>query len=546
MEEQSDSEPSGLRWAPVGAVSSPEEENRGGEAHKRTTEDQGEMRARLRRLEEEQEVLSSSLLALTSHFAQVQFRLKQVVQSEEEQEKEKMLRELEEFAFRGSPHVVGWRSREEAQGGEETEKEQRDKHRDLIGQLKMQLDDLERFAYQEGSYDSLPQSVLMERQKVIIDELIKKLDVNLNEDIGDVSPEDLRERVDTAIAQIVNPARVREQLVEQLKTQIRDLEMFIGFIQDEGGNTPLSNGPSQPPSAGTNQRAAGGPRTDPDHTHRMHQSGLQLIQKALAVLQIFAASQFGCSSSTAAGHVPPSVWQPDCGGQDYGPLLQRLEASVEKVRVLGSRRRPSSDHGCSGSGRDELTVAVRKELAMVLRDLLTHGLYSSSQTVSLVLAPISCLLPRDPTPQTATHPWELFVEFYRLNDGKAFAESPARQLSRSFGLSVGGGPVAVTPKQSLLWAVHGILTEHGRYKRGPDSAFKALVCMALNERRLVSWMNLICKSAAIVGPRYHHWSYMAQTGFDGALRILGRISHLTFDLPVDLAVRQLKNIRDAF
>lgn len=67
--------------------------------------------------------------------------------------------------------------------------------------------------------------------QVIIDELIKKLDVNLNEDIGNLSPEELRQRVDAAIAQIVNPARVKEQLVEQLKTQIRDLEMFINFIQ---------------------------------------------------------------------------------------------------------------------------------------------------------------------------------------------------------------------------------------------------------------------------------------------------------------------------
>lgn len=67
--------------------------------------------------------------------------------------------------------------------------------------------------------------------QVIIDELIRKLDVNLNEDIGNLTPEELRQRVDTAIAQIVNPARVKEQLVDQLKTQIRDLEMFINFIQ---------------------------------------------------------------------------------------------------------------------------------------------------------------------------------------------------------------------------------------------------------------------------------------------------------------------------
>ena len=35
----------------------------------------------LKELEEEQEQLNSSLLALTTHFAQVQFRLKQIVNS---------------------------------------------------------------------------------------------------------------------------------------------------------------------------------------------------------------------------------------------------------------------------------------------------------------------------------------------------------------------------------------------------------------------------------------------------------------------------------
>lgn len=68
---------------------------------------------------------------------------------------------------------------------------------------------------------------------MIINELIKKLDMDLSEDFATLSPEELRQRVDAAIAQIVNPARVKEQLVEQLKTQIRDLEMFINFIQGQ-------------------------------------------------------------------------------------------------------------------------------------------------------------------------------------------------------------------------------------------------------------------------------------------------------------------------
>ncbi|XP_019745381.1 RUN domain-containing protein 1 isoform X1 [Hippocampus comes] len=555
----------GERWAPVGAVANPEEERANcGQSRGRASVGGGdvdeEMAGRLMKLEEEQELLNSSLLALTSHFAQVQFRLKQIVHAQSD-EKEKMLTELEEFAFRGCPHVLGCGPRD-AQHLHNTEdlserekrerlEAQREKQKDLIFQLKTQLDDLEHFAYQEGSYDSLPQSVVMERQKVIIDELIKKLDVNLNEDIGNLSPEELRRRVDAAIAQIVNPARVKEQLVEQLKTQIRDLEMFINFIQDEVGNPLLCDGThsQQPLAASAKTRTARGTRTaDPEQAQRMRETGLQLIQKALAVLQIFAASQFGCS----AGQAPSGMWPQDSAQRDYGPLLRRLEATVDKVRVLGSHRQAGPDHVVNYTGnsalgpRDELTACVRRELALVLKDLLAHGLVSPSQTVSLVLAPISCLLPHRTTGPQTIHPWELFVKYYHSKNGKAFAESPARQLSQSFSLPVGGGPVTVTPKQSLLWAIHTVLKEHGRYKRGPDTEFKALVCMALNEQRLVSWLNLLCKAGTLVHPHYLAWSYMAQTGFEGALRILGRISHLKFDLPVDLAVRQLKNIKDAF
>uniref|UniRef100_A0A4W3GAM4 RUN domain-containing protein 1 n=1 Tax=Callorhinchus milii TaxID=7868 RepID=A0A4W3GAM4_CALMI len=401
---------------------------------------------------------------------------------------------------------------------------QRQKQRELIIQLKTQLDDLETFAYQEGSYDSLPQSIVLERQRVIIDELIKKLDVNLNEDIGSLSADELRQRVDSAIAQIVNPARVKEQLVDQLKTQIRDLEMFINFLQ---GMCP--------------------PAADSEATERMREAGLNLMRRALAVLQIFAVSQFGC----ATGQIPRGLWQTDETNKDYSPLLLKLEAAVNKVKQLTlSRPQGGEEHVISSqdlclSGKDSLTLAVRKELCVALRELLAHGLYASSQGMSLVLAPIACLLPSFTTSPQTIHPWQLFVKYYHSRNGRAFVESPARKLSQSFSLPVGGGG-SITPKQSLLSAVHTVLTEHGPYKRSADSEFKALVCMALNEQRLVSWVNLICKSGTLLQRHYQPWSYMACTGFESSLNILSQLSNLHFNLPVDIAVRQLKNIKDAF
>ncbi|XP_068118485.1 RUN domain-containing protein 1 [Hyperolius riggenbachi] len=540
----SDGEPSacGERWAPVGAEP---EEGAGPRV----------MAERLRRLEGEQELLNSSLLALTSHFAQVQFRLKQIVRAEGP-EKERLLAELEDFAFKGCPYVAGGRQGAPGQHGpdESTEWEkrerieaQRKKQRELIIQLKNQLDDLEHFAYQEGNYDSLPQSVVMERQRVIIDELIKKLDVNLNEDISCLSPEELRQRVDTAIAQIVNPARVKEQLVEQLKTQIRDLEMFIQFIQDEIGS-PSENPTGDMAGFLSNSTSNAQSKVSPEQAKQMRATGVHLLRRALAVLQIFAVSQFGCGT----GPVPQNLWKQDESNRDFTPLLKKLETSAEKVRQLALLQQPE-EHVISYAnmqevalgGKDELTVAVRKELATAIRDLLSHGLYSTSQGMSLVLAPIACLIPVLSTSSPTMHPWELFVKYYNEKNGKAFVESPARKLSQSFSLPVSGSG-KVTPKQSLLFAIHTVLTEHDPFKRGADSEFKALVCMALNEQRLVSWLNLICKSGVLIQSHYQPWSYMASSGFESALNILSRLSNLKFSLPVDLAVRQLKNIKDAF
>lgn len=59
---------------------------------------------RLRELEEQQELLNSSLIALTSHFAQVQFRLRQIIDAPA-QDKEILLQDLEEFAFKGIPDI---------------------------------------------------------------------------------------------------------------------------------------------------------------------------------------------------------------------------------------------------------------------------------------------------------------------------------------------------------------------------------------------------------------------------------------------------------
>lgn len=87
-------------------------------------------------------------------------------------EKERLLKDLEEFTFRGIPSAVT----ERLVPGEdhvpmdelkEKMKAQGEKQKDLITQLKNQLEELELYAYETGEA-GLPQNVLLERHRLVI------------------------------------------------------------------------------------------------------------------------------------------------------------------------------------------------------------------------------------------------------------------------------------------------------------------------------------------------------------------------------------------
>lgn len=108
---------------------------------------------RLHALEEEQEILSSSVFSLTSHLAQVEFRLRQIQKAAPE-EKDAMLKELEEFTSRGVPDV---RASPQGSAGESSCAEcgelegkirrQRAKQSHFVERLKTQLKELERYLH---------------------------------------------------------------------------------------------------------------------------------------------------------------------------------------------------------------------------------------------------------------------------------------------------------------------------------------------------------------------------------------------------------------
>ncbi|CAF4910295.1 unnamed protein product, partial [Rotaria magnacalcarata] len=183
---------------------------------------------------EEHERLNASLSALTRHFAHVQLRLQQVVSAPTAEDRENLLIELHEFASSGIPDVMCRSSMytNDRTTNEELIENEKLREKEFISELKQKLDELERYAAASGSLEGVPTSVTMEKQRVLIDQLRTKLDLQLDDaSVSKLSAEELRKLVDQAIHQLTNPVKLKENLITQMRTQINDLEKFIEFLK---------------------------------------------------------------------------------------------------------------------------------------------------------------------------------------------------------------------------------------------------------------------------------------------------------------------------
>ncbi|KAJ8680452.1 hypothetical protein QAD02_016239 [Eretmocerus hayati] len=555
---------SGERWDPVGA-------NNGDEDYTLEYRDDHSLGShcsemeRLRILEEEQEMLNSSLIALTTHFAQVQFRLRQICDSPAEK-KEILLKELEEFAFRGIPDIqnsfiLNSRSPSPSNSRQGLDlirvddkdtdvkiEAQKQKQKELICQLKSQLEDLEKYAYETGDAD-LPQSVVLERQNLIISHLKEKLNFDVD-DLCKLSADDLRWQVDLAINQIVSPLRMKEQLITQLKTQVTDLERFINYLQGEVSPETLACTCACPVHAHGAQscKAKKFQRVSMEETRT---TSLSTMRKVIALLHMYIMSQISCGSHKSRNsHMRSSVY-------NWRDLRTRLDISVEHVlEILAESKYCSSkesmlDESSYNSDSDsanqydaKLTAAVRKHLAICIRDLMQHGTTTDASANSVVPF-VGCFVQRSHTASNSLHAWEIILKYYEIKNGHHYNSSPAQKLSQSFNLDLNGSQTT-SSKQNLLVTIGNIIAIHSPYKRSFDSNFKAFICAALNSNKLVTWLKLILQSQYLLENYYLPWSYVIKTGFQDAFHTLDKLSKQKFDLPTDLAVQKFKNIKEAF
>ncbi|KAH8273496.1 hypothetical protein KR018_008221, partial [Drosophila ironensis] len=320
--------------------------------------------SRLRSIEEEQELLTSSLLALTSHFAHVQLRVRQIVEAPAE-ERDQLLRDLDDFAFQGIPDASAqMSSAEELKDAEETDAEPRaDGH--LIEQLKSQLTELEQLAYEAGEPGIVPQQVLLEKQKFILDELRSKLNLQVEQhDLPALSIEQLRHQVDNAIGEFVGPLKMKEQLVAQLKTQITDLERFIAFLQcdaDQGSAgdrlklltgaynsyaakqtarssqvaAPAAVAAPHPPSAPAPATTSGSGSV-PQAGESLHSKAHGLLDKASLLMQMFASTHLAKPAGRRQDDFQQNTLKKTHKGNHWGDLRAQLEVDIQEVAALAA------------------------------------------------------------------------------------------------------------------------------------------------------------------------------------------------------------------
>ncbi|XP_050666875.1 RUN domain-containing protein 1 [Leptidea sinapis] len=497
---------------------------------------------RIHALEEEQELLSSSVFSLTSHLAQVEFRLRQIMKAPPE-EKDAMLHALEEFTSKGvDTRITPQGSSGEGNCSECTELErkirnQREKQARFIERLKAQLRELERFAASTSHDDG--------KHRILIEHLRTEIDRSLEESCQQpLSTEELRHQIDCAVKQYAERQLSKDEIISKLQAHIDDMQKFIKLMKNDDFKEQSKSKPA--PKVNRSKAFENSKQKVNDE---LKAETLNLMRKASTLIQIFTVSQFGCSTNTNKRHdkrSSPYVTH-------WGNLRAKLEMSIDAVLHLVSRDRlahtlidsydSESEEGCVVINDAPLTTAVRRHLAINLRDLLQHGLVGPESTS---LVPImGCFPIRRSSASESMHIWDVILRYYDLNDGDRFNSTPARKLSQSFNLDIVGG-TAITNKQSLLSAIGSILASHEPYKRSYDAHFKAFVCAGLNSHKLVIWLNIILKCRSLIDTYYSSTSYIVNTGFQDALQSLDRLTTHNFDLPVDLAVKQFQNIKDMF
>lgn len=266
---------------------------------------------------------------------------------------------------------------------------------------------------------------------------------------------------------------MKEQLVCQLKTQVADLERFINYLQGEVSTETLACTCACPVHAG----GASGASSTSYNSKRRFERGrgpaikddvnrtktLNTVRKVVALLHMFLMSQLGCGSE----RVRRNFGMKKNPVHNWRDLRTRLDIAVEHVletlaemsqrqeqhpddeedddvdEIDDNENDYTSDSDSASHANARLTSAVRKHLAISIRDLVQHGLTADvTRSGSSVVPFVGCFPQRDVTSANFMHVWELILKYYEIKNGRRYNSSPAQKLSQSFNLDLAAGRIA--------------------------------------------------------------------------------------------------------
>lgn len=459
-------------------------------------------------------------------------------------------------------------------------------HIELIKKLRLQLHDLESYAYERGDLEQVPSSVLAERQTVILNSLKKKLPLNIDEDrLERLELEELKSQVDKEISELIDPLITQDHLLSQLKTQLTDLERYISHLHKKLGkdidkramegdcscNMHGCSTPSHHTSSATFELLDGDQRpstimsndTLPKTSRLIRGLMTQLICSDIKIQEAAKIEKDFCrypgnsvqclQRTTSRSSNNSTIKRPQYHDTAVWNMhIDRVSLATDSLANLFG-----IEPGCKTKPLEQIDESlvesvVRRQLVPALRDLLAYGLIDPNPITRptyrsflfdpyYLISSLTCLPgSQSNSQQEATslpidkiHVWNVIEDYFNSHNEPEFKTSSVRTLSQSFNIKPSmDGPIKVTSKQALLIAVDDMIERLSRCKpNGPESHFKLFVYIALNDRKLASWFRIIFKSKTVLRKFYHNFSFVNQPDkMEKFLQVIDVLNQIEFKL----------------
>lgn len=251
---------------------------------------------------------------------------------------------------------------------------------------------------------------------------------------------------------------MKEQLVNQLKTQVSDLERFIHYLQGEVSTEAYActcTCPAHTNSAKLSAKKSRKPFPQEHTNDGNHTKTLNTVRKVITLLHLYLMSQLGCGRDRVRSNIDKNsdipVWR---------DMRARLDTAIEDVlqNVAAMERHfEDEDYNSHTSDLDlskaqfnaRITASVRKHLAICIRDLIQHGLTSDVRASNSVVPFVGCFPQKKSVSHNFMHAWELIIKYYEIKNGHMYNSSPAQKLSQSFNLDLVNRR-NVSPKQVFI------------------------------------------------------------------------------------------------